>query len=270
MVMNMRPPPEPMRKSRPAARCSASRASRGSTQVRAERSGTSRPSVSTCTRRRWTPSLAALAIRASRWSTWLCTLPSDSRPSRCRPGRFTASRHAWPSKMRPEAMAAPTSLAPWSKTRPPPRALWPTSLLPMSPQSGRPTAGPWACSSRQGWASIRRSRVGVRAVKTASPWSRRPQPTPSMMQSTVGPVNAARAGERGSARSAVMEPPDGRGSPRVTGSRAGGSCRLDPSVGGPARTVSFPTVTLNVSAASEGVIQVRSTRFPGADQGPAW
>jgi hypothetical protein len=41
-------------------------------------------------------------------------------------------------------MARCTRFAPWSKTRPAPRALWPTSLLPMSSSLGRPTLTPCA------------------------------------------------------------------------------------------------------------------------------
>jgi hypothetical protein len=51
-------------------------------------------------------------------------------------------RQAAPRKIAPLAIAPFTSLAPWSKTRPAPSALWPTSLLPMSSSLGRPTAVP--------------------------------------------------------------------------------------------------------------------------------
>ena len=60
-------------------------------------------------------------------------------------GRRSALQ-AGPSKMAPDAMASLTSLAPCAKTRPAPRALWPTSELPMSSSLGRPTAVPWALS----------------------------------------------------------------------------------------------------------------------------
>jgi hypothetical protein len=60
--------------------------------------------------------------------------------------RSTIDLQDAPSKIRPEAMAPLTSLAPCAKTRPAPSALWPTSELPMSSSEGNPTALPWARS----------------------------------------------------------------------------------------------------------------------------
>eukprot|EP00983_Pelagomonas_calceolata_P033506 1048719-Pelagomonas_calceolata.AAC.2 len=46
--------------------------------------------------------------------------------------------------MPPVCKAMSTRRAPWSTTWPEPRALCPTSELPMSASVGRPTAVPWA------------------------------------------------------------------------------------------------------------------------------
>ena len=86
----------------------------------------------------------------------------------------TASFQVAPSNIAPVAIAPLTSFAPCSNTRPAPSALWPTSLLPMSPSVGMPTALPWATSSALGVFAARWSRVGVRASQTASDSSFRP------------------------------------------------------------------------------------------------
>ena len=52
-----------------------------------------------------------------------------------------------PRTARRVAIARSTSFAPWSKMRPAPSALWPTSLLPMSSSLGMPTAVPCARSA---------------------------------------------------------------------------------------------------------------------------
>ena len=82
---------------------------------------------------------------------WEWTLPSENRPMKCSVeprsrALATISCHACPSNSAPEAIASLTSAAPWLNTWPAPRALWPTSELPMSASLGMPTALPWASS----------------------------------------------------------------------------------------------------------------------------
>ncbi len=60
--------------------------------------------------------------------------------------RAIADCQAVPRKIAPDAIASLTSCAPCANTRPAPRALCPTSELPMSSSEGRPTALPWALS----------------------------------------------------------------------------------------------------------------------------
>ena len=60
---------------------------------------------------------------------------------------LTSPDHVSP-QMVPVATAVSTHFAPWSKIRPAPRMLCPTSLLPMSPSDGSPTRTPCARSSR--------------------------------------------------------------------------------------------------------------------------
>ena len=96
---------------------------------------------------------------------WLCTLPSESSPMRWKVEERSRTRSVSdcqteafsPSKSVPSAIARATSLAPWSKIRPAPRALCPTSLLPMSPSEGMPTARPCARSERDGAEAASRS-----------------------------------------------------------------------------------------------------------------
>ena len=99
---------------------------------------------------------------------------------------LVASTQAADFHMRPEEIDSPTNLLPWSKTRPAPMALWPTSELPISASLGRPTDVPCAVSRVQDPMDIILSKWGICARCTASPSSRRPQPTPSSTQSTTG------------------------------------------------------------------------------------
>ena len=134
-----------------------------------------------------------------------CTLPSENRPMKC-----SVSPLPCAAGDRPRARPAPatarrwrsprlTSFAPCAKTRPAPKALWPTSLLPMSSSLGMPTAVP--CARRRGRRVARpsaRRASGVRAVLTASPSSRGEMPTPSRTTVTTGPGQAAKRVERAS------------------------------------------------------------------------
>ena len=103
----------------------------------------------------------------------------------------------------PKAKAASTRLAPCSYTRPAPRALCPTSELPMSSSLGRPTAAPWARRVRWGDRAIRLLSVGIAAWNTASPASCRPMPTPSRIHRTTGPLRPGKPGRGVSMTTAV-------------------------------------------------------------------
>ncbi len=127
---------------RPEARSFVS--SRSTNSV-ADRGGVSRPS-----RKQWIAigALAATAasIRAKTCSSELCTQPSDSSPMRCSvpPVRRTcanARARVSFSANSPLAIAASMTVTPCGTTRPLPRFVCPTSLLPMMP-FGRPTASP--------------------------------------------------------------------------------------------------------------------------------
>jgi hypothetical protein len=89
----------------------------------------------------------------------------------------------------PSFSARSTSRAPWSMSWPAPRALWPTSLLPMSSQVGSPTAGPWAFTvrHRDGPTARRASTWGVAAACVALNSSFTSfSPHPSKMHTSTG------------------------------------------------------------------------------------
>ena len=105
---------------------------------------------------------------------WLWTLPSENSPRKCSVERLATalaitSVQPRPVNISPLLIAACTSLAPWSKTRPAPKALWPTSELPMSASEGMPTAVPCAASRVHGHEAISPSSTGFFAAATASP-----------------------------------------------------------------------------------------------------
>ncbi len=93
----------------------------------ANRGGVSRPSVITCTRGRARHRLASLT-RASRWSTWECTPPSDTNPIRCiglsaSAARFIAASSTSFSKKLPSAMASLIFTRSCRTTEPQPRVM---------------------------------------------------------------------------------------------------------------------------------------------------
>ncbi len=132
------------------------------------------------------PACAAARAWPRGASMWQCTLPSESRPRKCSRAAACAARaticfHVSPSNIAPRVDRAADELArPARRSWPAPSALWPTSLLPMSSSDGRPTALPWAHSSRRIAGTHNRSSVGVAAIVTASASSPAPRPIPSM------------------------------------------------------------------------------------------
>ena len=155
MVICILPPPEAMQMSKSSVRRSAKKASKGRTYSKAEVSPTSLPSSRMWTRTLRTPSFLASAIMAFRWSMWECTFPSENSPRKCRvePFFFTFSIrfvHVSEWNILPVSMELDTSFAPCAKTCPEPKALCPTSELPISSSEGSPTAVPWAFRVRRG------------------------------------------------------------------------------------------------------------------------
>mmetsp|Transcript_36585 Transcript_36585/g.92489 ORF Transcript_36585/g.92489 Transcript_36585/m.92489 type:complete len:216 (+) Transcript_36585:1210-1857(+) len=168
MVTPMRPPPDAILVSIPAADSSSHFAFRAVTNSWEEPSGTSRPSVRTCRRTRLAPEAAQPSNILWSWSSRECTPPLESKPMKW---TVLASKaelmYFQPSslKIEPSSSAMSTSRAPCAISWPEPSALWPTSLLPMSSSVGRPTAVPCACTvlQRSGAVSLSASVTGVSA-----------------------------------------------------------------------------------------------------------
>mmetsp|Transcript_23265 Transcript_23265/g.59442 ORF Transcript_23265/g.59442 Transcript_23265/m.59442 type:complete len:273 (-) Transcript_23265:27-845(-) len=193
MVTCMRPPPDAILQSAPwSLFMPARKSSSCCTNVREEPSGTSRPSVRMCTRTFLAPrSTAPLTVPYS-WSARECTPPSDSSPMKCTVWSANAGAmcfHPAPSNILPVSRAMSTRRAPWSTTWPAPRALCPTSELPMSASEGRPTARPWALTVRKRPGTARSlSTTGVLATCTALNSSLNSfSPNPSRITTSTGP-----------------------------------------------------------------------------------
>ena len=155
----------------------------------ADRGGVSRPSVKACTTV-GTPAPARIFASATAWSWCECTPPGETRPTRwqvpplCRSrairsrsaGAFSISRSAIASVMRGRSCIT---------RRPAPMLRCPTSELPIWP-GGRPTSLPDVCRKARGQVAHRRSKLGVRAWRTALSAASSRQPQPSNTTSITG------------------------------------------------------------------------------------
>mmetsp|Transcript_561 Transcript_561/g.1782 ORF Transcript_561/g.1782 Transcript_561/m.1782 type:complete len:251 (-) Transcript_561:240-992(-) len=143
IVTFMRPPPDATLASHPSS------FARSSTRTRMYSwqllSGTSRPSVRTCSLSFLHPSATAPWQSFRTWSYLECTPPEERSVMTW--SVLSAKAGLTCAQPAPEytlfvSSAMSTRDAPWAMIFPAPRALWPTSLFPMSPSVGRPTAGP--------------------------------------------------------------------------------------------------------------------------------
>jgi len=91
-------------------------------------------------------------------------------------------------------MALSIRLEPCEIIRPAPRALWPTSLLPMSSSLARPTDVPCVHNSVLKSLSSKLSSTGVNARVTALPGWSSVKPTPSITINNNGPLRPLNVG----------------------------------------------------------------------------
>ena len=121
---------------------------------------------------------------------WLCTPPSETRPSRCSapPPRKTLSAARFStgfSKKSPSRTDFEMRVYSWYTMRPAPMFRCPTSELPICP-SGRPTASPLAPIDVCEYSRNILSRFGFRAAAIALPRASSERPKPSSITSMVG------------------------------------------------------------------------------------